>query len=318
MPESSSLLYAVIREDARLEGDLVHRVRAKNVLCVASGGCVALSIAARFRDVNVTAFDTNALQLEHMMKKADAARRRDVRALNVEDAASLGLNQAGEFEKVFRLLRAFFEEFIAPHRELLAFFTRSRPLQELDEMVRRWTGSRYWAAAFHACFSEALVRSTLGERPARWAMDGSHTSYFQQAFRRGLRRDAAPENPFLQHVFLGGYRRGCEPTYIRLGGPREIEPIHGTLTDVPRLDRFDVVSLSNLLDGCSDADASRWAEELRTLAPGSALLLRQLNSTRDLRPLFEPHFRFDTALGRSYFYRDRSLLYNRIEVGFRV
>jgi S-adenosylmethionine-diacylglycerol 3-amino-3-carboxypropyl transferase len=90
------------------------------------------------------------------------------------------------------------------------------------------------------------------------------------------------------------------------------------LTDVPRLDRFDVVSLSNLLDGASDADAARWAAALRALAPGSAIILRQLNSTRDLRPLFEPYFRFDTALGRSYFYRDRSLLYNRIEVGFRV
>lgn len=316
---SAPLLYAVIREDARLEGDLINRVRAKRVLTVASGGCVALSLAARFPNVEVTAFDTNARQLAHMAAKSEAARKRDVKALNVEHAGSRGLNQAGEFEKVFRLVRSFFEEFIAPHHELHAFFTRSRSLKELDDMVRRWTTSKFWGAAFHSCFSEALMRSTLGERPARWAQDGSHTRYFQRAFVRGLRRDAAPENPFLQHVFLGGYRRACAPTYIRNAGVSlKVKPVHGTLLDVPDLASFDVVSLSNLLDGFDEGDVSAWAKALSTLAPGSAILLRQLNSERDLRPFFEPHFRFDAALGRSFFYRDRSLLYNNIEVGFRV
>ena len=102
------LLYAVIREDARLEGDLINRIRAKRVLTVASGGCVALSLASRFPNVEVSAFDTNARQLAHMLQKAEAARRRDMKALNVEHAASTELNQAGEFEKVFRLVRAFF------------------------------------------------------------------------------------------------------------------------------------------------------------------------------------------------------------------
>ena len=32
----------------------------------------------------------------------------------------------------------------------------------------------------------------------------------------------------------------------------------------------------------------------------------------------EPAFEFDTQLGRSYFLRDRSLIYNRVEVGFRT
>jgi len=320
MPEKTSagLLYGVIREDPRLEGDLINRIRAKRVLCVASGGCVALSLAARFREIEVTAFDNNPRQLEHMLNKAEAARKRDFKALNVECASTSSLNQAGEFERVFRLVRAFFEEFIAPHAELLTFFTRARPLRVLDDMVRRWTTSKYWTAAFHACFSEVLVREALGERPARWAKDGSHTLYFKGAFERGLRRDAAPENPFLQHVFLGGYRKECAPSYIRLGGPLEVTPVLGTLLDVPQLERFDLVSLSNLLDGLEDDEIAARADALRCLAPGSAIILRQLNSTRNLRPFFEPHFRFDTALGRSYFYRDRSLLYNRIEVGFRV
>lgn len=318
-PPPAELLYAVIREDARLEGDLINRVQAKQVLCVASGGCVALSLSSRFPDVKVTAFDTSQAQLDHLANKADAARRRDLVALNVESAANAGLNQCGELEKVFRLLRAFFEEFIASHHEMLTFFVRARPLPELDAMVRRWTSSKYFAAAFHACFDPVLVRTTLGAIPLQWAENGTHPTYFRRAFERGFRRDAASENPYLQHVFLGGYRKDCAPYYVRNGGALEVETVLGTLLDVPDLSRFDVVSLSNLLDGFSDAEVEAWAEALRdAMRPGTSLLLRQLNSTRDLRPFFEPAFRFDDTLGRSYVLRDRSLFYNRVEVAFRA
>ncbi len=312
------LAYAVIREDARLEGDLVNRVRAKRVLTVASGGCVALSLASRFPGLEVTAFDTSSAQLDHLAAKAEAARKRDLVALNVENASSKGLNQCGELEKVFRHMRAFFEEFIASHGELVTFFTRARPLIELDHMVLRWTTSRYWRAAFHACFTDVLLKTTLGSLQLRHADEGTHPAYFQRAFERGLRRDAAPENPFLQHVFLGGYRRGCEPYYVRHGGDLKVERVHATLLDVPDLEKFDIVSLSNLFDALSDEETALWAQHLKSrLRPGAAVLIRQLNNTRKLRPFFEPEFRFDAALGRSYFLRDRSLFYNRIEVGTR-
>lgn len=311
------IAYAVIREDPRLEGDLILRLRAERVLCVASGGCVALSLSSRFPKIAVTAFDTSAAQLAHMQRKAEAAMRRDAVALNVEDAASTGLNQAGELEKVFRMLRAFFEEFIAPHGELFAFFTRQRSLPELDGMVRTWTTSRYWRAAFHACFSDVLLRTTLGSAPAAFADVGVQPDYFARAFARAFRRDAAPENPFLQHVFLGGYHKDCAPHYIRNPTPFRVEMVHGSLADVPRLERFDVVSLSNLMDLVPEAELVATAKLLKErLRPGTAVLMRQLNSTRRLRPYFEPELAFDDVLGGRYFRRERSHFYNRIEVGF--
>ncbi len=317
--EPTPLLYAVTREDARLEGDLVMRLGAKTVLCPVGGGCVPLTLTSRFPELSVTGFDRNPAQLAHIVEKAAAVNARDMRALNVEHASRRGLNQRGELERVFRMLRAFFEEFIAPHAELLAFFTRAFPLPELDRMVRRWTSSRYFPAAFHACFSEVLIRTTVGSRSLRWSEVGSDPEYFQKALERGLRGDAAPENPFLQHIFLGGYRRGCEPYYVRNPVPFRVELVEGSLLDVQRLERFDIVTLSNLLDGLSDEEVERWATELRSrLRPGSAILLRQLNNTRPLRPFFEPAFRFDEVLGHSYRQRDRSLFYNRIEVGVRV
>jgi S-adenosylmethionine-diacylglycerol 3-amino-3-carboxypropyl transferase len=296
----------------------VLRLRAKRILCVASGGCVALSLASRFPALSVVAFDVDERQIAHMKAKADAAMRRDHAALNVENAASTGLNQAGELERVFRLLRAFFEEFIAPHHELHGFFTRGRSLSDLDAMVRSWTTSRYWLPAFHACFSDVLLRSTLGSEPATFADVGGQPHYFARAFARGLRRDAAPENPFLQHVFLGGYRRECAPHYIRHPTPYRVEAVRGALDQVPDLESFDVVSLSNLMDIVSEAELARLAALLRSkLRPGAAVLMRQLNSSRRLRPCFEPDFTFDDILGGRYYRRERSLFYNRIEVAFR-
>jgi S-adenosylmethionine-diacylglycerol 3-amino-3-carboxypropyl transferase len=315
----TKLEFAVIREDARLEGDLVMRTGAKSLLCVASGGCVALSLAARFPDLEVVAFDESQAQLDHLKLKAHAAEKRMLARLNVEDASKHGLNQCGEFEKVLRLLRAFFEEFIAPHDELLAFFTRSRPTVVLDGMVRSWLSSRYWRAAFASCFTDELLEESLHPKRLRHAAKGSFPLYFERAFARGFRRDGAPENPFLQHVFLGGYRRGCEPRYIRGPNALNVATMHGTLFDIPGLERFDVVSLSNVFDARSDATVSAWAATLKEkLKPGATILIRQMNNERRLRPFFEPEFAFNTSLGRSYFYRDRSLFYERFEVGARA
>jgi S-adenosylmethionine-diacylglycerol 3-amino-3-carboxypropyl transferase len=317
------LLFAVIREDPRLEGDLVNRIGAKRVLCVASGGCVALSLASRFPTLEVTAFDQSRAQLDHLAEKAGAAGRRELTRLNVEDADAEGLNQRGELERAFRVLRKFFEEFIAPHGELLAFFTRSMPLHLLDTAVRRWTSSRYWAAAFHACFSDELLRTSMGPRLLRHAEAGSFPLYFQKAFERGLRRDAAPENPFLQHVFLGGYRRGCEPHYIRSGVRlageigRRIKLVHGSLDSIADLETYDVVSLSNLFDGLDDDEVRVWTTLLAgRMKKGAALLVRHMNNNRSVRAHLEPRVTFDTQLGRSYFMRDRSLFYGFFDVGF--
>src|SRR5207248_5294142 len=101
-------------------------------------------------------------------------------------------------------------------------------------------------------------------------------------------------------------------------GP-DVQLIQGTLTDVPELSRFDLFSLSNVFDWSNDQTIRAWAEALRAAArPGTALLIRELNNQRDLRRYFEPDFTFDAALGAELLARERSLFYERIEVGIRV
>ncbi|HEX8953597.1 MAG TPA: DUF3419 domain-containing protein, partial [Polyangia bacterium] len=255
-------------------------------------------------------------QLAHVGEKAEAAAAGAQGRLNVDDATEDALNQRGEFESLFRLLRTMLAEFVAARGELERLFVA--PADERAAIVARWTAHRYWPALFASCFADGLLHAMFGPAATQHAAPGSYPGYFQRVFERGLRRDDAARNPFLQHVLLGAYRAADAPPYTRARSPRRPELVAGDLLGVPDLGRFQLFSLSNVFDWSDDALVAAWAERLkRDARPGSAVLLRQLNNERDLRRWLEPELRFDAALGAELLARDRSLFYNRIEVAFR-
>ncbi|XXF78010.1 DUF3419 family protein [Myxococcaceae bacterium GXIMD 01537] len=311
--------FSVVREDAALEVELVRRTSAREVLVVASGGCTALTLRHLFPSLGVTAFDLNPAQLAHVRAKADAVTRGDLAALNVGDANPGALNQGGHFEGLFRVLRHFLLEFVLTGPELDTFFNGATSAAERHALVERWTASSYWPAAFAVTFTDGFLHAMFGPAATQHAEPGSYPGYFQRVFERGLRREGAASNPFLQHVLLGCYRRDSAPEYTRAGGPLEVHLVEGSLMDVPALGRFDVISLSNIFDWSDDALVERWAGLLaREAKPGCAVLLRQLNNRRDLRRFFAPAFSFDDALSVDFLARDRSLFYERFEVGFHT
>jgi len=172
--------------------------------------------------------------------------------------------------------------------------------------------------AFQLAFADPFLHAMFGPAATQHAAPGSYPGYFQATFERGLRREDAHRNPYLQHVLLGAYRPEDRPEYLRAESPLPVTLVQGSLPDVPDLGRFDVISLSNIFDWSDDTLVSEWATLLsREARPGCAVLLRQLNNQRDLRRFFSPAFVFDDALGRQLQARDRSLFYERIEVGFR-
>lgn len=302
----SVLKFAVVREDAETEQAVCERVSARRVLVVASGGCTALTLARRGFDV--TAFDVNPAQLAHVRAKRDAVERGDRPALDA-------MNGRGEFEKLFRTLRRFVEEFVAEPAELARFF--DAPHAERVAMLERWRASRYWPVAFAITFHDAFLHAMFGPAATQHAEPGSYPGYFQRVFERGLLRADAARNPFLQHVFLDRYLE--PPAYVSSRGPLDFELALGTLLDVPDFARFDVISLSNVFDWSDDALVASWADRLCNDAhPGAAIIVRQLNNRRDVRRFFRDAFAFDDALGAALQERDRSLFYERIEVGFRT
>ncbi len=312
------LKFAVVREDASLELALIERTNARAVLTVASGGCNLLTLARRHPGIELVGFDFNPRQLAHVREKAEALGRRSLACFNVDGDDPAALNQRGEFEGLFRTLRRFIEEFVAPASELSAFFASDTASSRRRELCSRWFGSPYWPVAFELALAAPLLHAMFGPSATQHAEPGSYPGYFQRVFERGLQREDAPRNPFLQHVLLGRYLDADAPEYVRAAGPVSLTLIEGSLPDVPDLGRFGVISLSNIFDWSEDALVAQWATLLsREARPGCAILLRQLNNRRDLRRFFTPAFAFDDAFGEALLARDRSLFYERIEVAFR-
>lgn len=309
-----TLKFAVVREDPLLESRLVAAGSAREVLTVASGGCTALTLLARHPALRVTAFDLNPAQLAHVRAKSFAAQESLLADLNVNDDRRDGLNQRGEFEGLFRVLRGYLDEFVFKRGEVARFFTSP---DDGPALAARWTSHPYWSAAFELAFHEALLHAMFGPAATQHAERGSYPGYFRDAFTRGLGRPDAASNPFLQHVLWGRYRD--PPPYVGASVDKRLSLRHGSLLEVPELSRFELISLSNIFDWSDDALVRAWASHLaENVQKGARVLIRQLNNLRDLRPHFEGAFLFDDALGAALLAEDRSLFYNRIEVAVRA
>ncbi|MBI2373460.1 MAG: DUF3419 family protein [Deltaproteobacteria bacterium] len=312
--------FAAVREDPELEAKLVERSSARAALVVASGGCTALTLAARFPELQVTAFDFSPRQLELLRKKEAAMRAKDRSLLNVEDARLDGLNQDGCFEAIFRVLSTTVRELVADASDVERLFDPALDAGARTEITGRWFRSKYWPAAFEVAFAEPLLHAMFGPDATQHAERGSYPGYFQRVFERGLTREGAARNPYLQHVFLGAYRNADAPEYARCL-PRDGQPIElveGTLLEVPDLATFGLVSLSNIFDWSNDSVVESWAERLRReLRRGAYVLVRQLNNRRDLSRFFAPEFAPDDVVGKELFEADRSLFYERIWVARR-
>jgi S-adenosylmethionine-diacylglycerol 3-amino-3-carboxypropyl transferase len=266
----------------------------------------------------VVAFDINPLQLAHVEQKARAVEARALGMLNVEDARADGLNQRGEFESLFRILHGFLRELVLSEEELEQYFSPGTSAGVRSSLVGRWVGSRYWPAAFAVTFADAFLHAMFGPAATQHAVPGSYPGYFQRAFERGLTHPEGAMNPFLQHVLLGHYRAADAPVYIHAGRLLSVELVEGALPQVPALERFDVISLSNIFDWSDDALVGEWARLLaEKVRPGCLVVMRQLNNQRSLRPFFSQAFHFEDGLGQALQAQERSLFYERILVARR-
>lgn len=295
------------------------RGRPAGAVVVASGGCTALTLASRFPDGEVTAFDLSPVQLAHARAKEDAILREDWPALGLDIEEPFSLLQCGSFEGLFRTLRKFVVEFVATRDDMLRFFTELREeASARRSLAEGWFASPYWPVAFELALHERLLHAMFGPEATMHAAPGSYPSYFRAAFERALLSAAAARNPFLQHVLLGRYVAEDAPAYLGAKAFGPITWIQGSLPDVPDLARYDVVSLSNVFDWSDDAVVASWAEALGATAPGTTVLVRFLNNQRDVAPAFAPRFRRDDALSRSLLDADRSFFYERVEVFVRT
>lgn len=319
---NNDVQFAVVREDPMVEAELVRLTQASNVLLIASGGCTALTLQALFPDLHITLVDFNPAQLERVRQKMRALRDVDTatrhRRFNIETNDPSGLNQNGNFESLFRGLREFIFDLVANEAEIRALFEKRDRLVEVSEVL---FSSKYWSVAFDLYFSDALLNAMFGPDATQHAEAGSYPRYFQTLFEKGLTALNAFDNYFLHHVFLGYYlQRPASLPYYLLSPPTDyrFEMVEGTLDQVPELQRFDLISLSNIMDWMPLTEITSLISHLQNkMKPGATVLYRQLNNHTDLSTDFGDAFEFNTALGVRFQETERSLFYSSIHVGKR-
>ena len=314
--------FAVVREDPMVEAELVRLTNASNVLLIASGGCTALTLQALFPDLHITLVDFNPAQLERVRAKMHALQETDTAArhqrFNIETSDPNGLNQKGNFESLFRGLREFIFDLVADETEIRALFEEKDRLANVSEIL---FSSKYWEVAFDLYFSDSLLNAMFGPDATQHAEPGSYPRYFQALFERGLTSTTAFDNYFLHHVFLGYYlQRPASLPYYLLSPPTDyrFQMIEGTLDQVSELQRFDLISLSNIMDWMPLTEIISLISYLQNeMKSGASVLYRQLNNHTDLSTYFGDSFAFNTALGVRFQRAERSLFYSSVHVGKR-
>lgn len=315
--------FAVVREDPLVEWKLINTKNIHNCLLVGSGGCSALSLAALSKaaayDLQIDVFDINPEQLKLLQKKSDATLSRpdDLKTMmNIGVNCQDGLNQCGNFERLFDGLRKFIWAFVAPERHWRDFFDRKVALNH--EAIFE---NKYWPVAFELFFHDSLLNTMFGPAATQYAEAGSYPPYFRQVIETGLLKQGSQDNYFLHHILLGHYldRPECLPSYLGLPGTGFTgSTFLGPIDEISDLRRYGLIQLSNLFDWMSPEETKATWEYLgNKLQPGTAVLVRQLNNKRDLSVFWHKQFSLDEELSHELRSLDRSLFYENIVVAIK-
>lgn len=150
--------------------------------------------------------------------------------------------------------------------------------------------------------------------------------HFAEQTRQSLRRFAPAENPFLWQIFAGRFPDDVLYDWMNCAVSKQTDTTpkmeicfhQGMMREV--LDdlapgAFAFVHLSNILDWLPPEEATRTlAAAARILQPGGLAIIRQLNSSLDIRNL-PGELAWDAAQSASLLERDRSFFYRAIHVG---
>ena len=224
----------------------------------------------------------------------------------------------GTLSRSSRGLREFIFDLVADEAKIRVMFEEKDRLANVSELL---FSSKYWSVAFDLYFSDSLLNAMFGPDATQHAYPGSYPRYFQALFEKGLTSATAFDNYFLHHVFLGYYlQRPASLPYYLLSPPADyrFQMIEGTLDRVPDLQRFDLISLSNIMDWMPLVEITSLIRYLQNaMRSGASVLYRQLNNYTDLSTDFGGSYAFNQALGVRFQETERSLFYSSVHVGKR-
>ena len=330
---SLPLAFAQVREDPRL--DLKCVAPGAHVAMIASGGDT-VAVLSRLKLGRLVVVDINPAQLALTRLKLRLSRefsREDAmgilghapmpaaeRAERIADElsalgpsetlATLGPDFAGRYELLFAELR----------RELAERRLDVRRWLESPQSVVVPPGTEFDAAFENVMSLENLV-ALFGTEATRNPVR-PFAAHFADRARIAFQRSVPCENPFLWQIFAGEFPPSHPWDWL---SPEQwsapvVEPeyVHGrmkeTLHAIPAAS-LDFVHLSNILDWLSPEDGAGVLDAARrALRRGGRVLIRQLNSSLDIRSL-PCDICWNSEESSAMEQHDRSFFYPQIHLG---
>lgn len=329
MFKNNPIQFSVVREDPEIERKVILSSNAKEILLIASGGCTALSLQSYFPNLKFTLVDPNLAQIKLIQEKIETLKEssttRRKKAFNVGSDSSLGLNERGNFESLFRSFRNFINEFILGPGELKEFLTPSTQHLEQNHTSSIRTKlfeHKYWKVAFKLFFHHNFLEAMFGPEAVQHAPKDSYPEYFRKMIERGLEKENRSRNYFIHHLFLGQYidQEDCLPYYLTAPITKyNFEFVNNTIDKIDNFRSFDLVHLSNIFDWMSEDEIKNIANRLNIeMKPGSRILTRQLNNQKDFMKYFYNHFELLQDESMELLANDRSLFYSQINYAIKV
>jgi S-adenosylmethionine:diacylglycerol 3-amino-3-carboxypropyl transferase len=350
----NELFFAQIREDPEVESAVVARRAPRRIVCVGSGGCVALSLLADGVEA-VHAVDLNPAQCAviELKRAAIVELDRDAylafigeapsddRAATYERLAprlpayarerfaarpewvSGGINHAGVTERFYRYLGGSIRASVVPDEVWQALFACATVEEQRALHARHFTGEA-WRAAIRLLLSK---RTHLLFFPAFMfanATEHDFGTFFAHQFDHEIGTKRVADNYFLWQLLYGRYLDDAMPRYLEAARWEETRRNAHKLTVAPQpigafLDGargIDAFFLSNVFDWMKPEErAELCARMLEAAAPGAAVLFRNMLSTPALPPSFVERLRVDAEESAALHRRERSMSYQRVTSG---
>lgn len=327
------------------------RGRPLRVALTASGGCTAAALAATAGVGLLHLIDANPAQLaltrlklylletvgspERMCllghewmpaSERHAALEPVFAALNiapdavgpVPEVATWGPDFCGRYEWLFAALR---HELADWQYELNGVLGLRNPAEQSRRVARGTALGAALDRAFDAAFDLDILVNLFGEGATANRVE-PFARHFARRTRHVLATQPAADNPYLWQLLAGRYPGVTVPWLAHKAPVVDLPEITFTqntmdaaLGVLPR-GGFDIVHLSNILDWLTPEEALiTLARAYHALRPGGIVVVRQLNSTLDVRGC-GPDFRWDPAADELHS-RDRSFFYRALHVGVK-
>jgi S-adenosylmethionine-diacylglycerol 3-amino-3-carboxypropyl transferase len=342
--------FAQVREDPTLDQWVVNQLEdSAEILMVASGGCSAAALATMPQVSRLHLIDPNPAQIalsrlklrllatagpaerlsilghasmsetERRLRLMDelAALKLPVDALGPIDlVAKVGPDRAGRYEGLFSQLRHALTDVADDLTALLQ-------LNDPAEQSRRSEPTTHLGQTLDTAFDSVMALPNLaglfGEAAIRNRCE-PFSRHFAHRTRHALAKLPAADNPYLWQMLQGRFPDVVAYPWLNAAVPARMPEVEWTVTTMAealqgRREAFDFIHLSNILDWLSPEDArSTLNLAWNALRPGGWTLIRQLNSSLDIRTLGD-RFEWQAKSADALHNRDRSFFYRALHLG---